>query len=71
MSNLFKKFRSLIPSDPLLVGTVTATDPLRVQLPDGTLTPARGEATLGQRVFLRAGAIEGDAPELPVELIEV
>lgn len=71
MSNLYRKFRALIPDAPLLVGTVTATNPARVQLPDGTHIPARGDATLGARVFVRDGAIEGPAPELPVELIEI
>ena len=71
MSNLYRKFKALIPDAPLLVGTVTATTPLRIELPDGTQIPARGEATLGERVFVRDGAIEGPAPTLPVEIIEV
>lgn len=71
MSNLYRKFKALIPDAPLLVGTVVATTPLRVELPDGTQIPARGEATLSERVFVRDGAIEGPAPTLPVELIEV
>ena len=50
---------------------VAATTPLRIELPDGTQIPARGEATLGERVFVRDGAIEGPAPTLPVELIEI
>ena len=71
MSNLYRKFLSLIPDAPLLVGTVVATAPMRVALPDGTQIPARGEAALGDRVFVRDGAIEGSAPSLPVELIEI
>lgn len=71
MSNLYAKFRALIPDAPLLVGTVTATAPLRVQLPDGSLIAARGDAELGQAVFVRDGALEGPAPALPVTLIEI
>jgi len=71
MSNLYRKFRALIPDAPLLVGTVVATMPLRVELPDGTHIPARGEAMVGERVFVRDGAVEGPAPLLPVEIIEV
>ena len=73
MSNLFRRFCALIPDAPLLVGTVVATDGYasRIELPDGTQIPARGEATLGERVFVRDGAIEGPAPTLPVELIEI
>lgn len=71
MSNLYRKFKALIPDAPLLVGTVVATTPLRIELPDGAQIPARGEATIGERVFVRDGAIEGPAPTLPVELIEI
>lgn len=71
MSNLFRRFKALIPDAPLLVGTVVATTPLRIELPDGTQIPARGEATLSERVFVRDGAVEGPAPTLPVEIIEI
>ena len=71
MSNLYRKFRELIPDAPLLVGTVVATTPVRIELPDGSQIAARGEATMGQAVFVRDGVIEGTAPTLPVELIEV
>lgn len=71
MSNLYRKFRELIPDAPLLVGAVVSADPVRVQLPDGTWIVARGDATVGQKVFVRDGVIEGTAPTLPVELIEV
>lgn len=71
MSNLYRKFRELIPDAPLLVGTVVATAPVRVELPDGNQIAARGEATVGQVVFVRDGVIEGTAPTLPVVLIEV
>lgn len=71
MSNLYRKFRELIPDVPLLVGTVVATTPVRIELPDGSQIAARGEATMGQAVFVRDGVIEGTAPTLPVELIGV
>jgi hypothetical protein len=32
---------------------------------------ARGEAVIGERVFVRDGVIEGPAPTLPVEIISV
>lgn len=71
MSNLYRKFRELIPEAPLLVGTVLSDSPARIQLPDGTQIAARGEATLGQAVFVRDGVIEGAAPALPTVLIDV
>lgn len=71
MSNLYKKFLALVPNPPLLVGTVIAVEPVHVQLPDGAIIVARGDAQVGQRVFVRDGAIEGEAPTLPVEVIEI
>lgn len=71
--NLYRRLRDIIPDDPLLVGEVTADTPAGyiIQLPDGAEITARGEATLGQRVFVRAGLIEGAAPALSVTLIEI
>lgn len=71
MSNLYRQFRALIPEAPLLLGTVLATDPVRVQLPDGSQITVRGEAEIGQAVFVRDGVIEGAAPALGVVVIEV
>jgi len=71
--NLFKQFKSLIPTPPLFVGEVitfingTAT----IELPDGGRVQARGEATIGDRVFVHDGIIQGPAPDLTLEIIEV
>jgi hypothetical protein len=35
-----------------------------IEMPGGGVLQARGEATQGQRVFVRDGLIEGPAPEL-------
>ena len=71
--NLYRAFRELVPDAPLVVGDVVQTAPgsVVVQLPDGGVVSARGSATVGQRVFVRDGLIEGLAPALPVEVIEV
>lgn len=55
-----------MPAAPLLVGEVTAISAeLRtVELPDGSKLTARGDAGIGDQVFVRAGAIEGVAPSL-------
>lgn len=74
MPNLFQAFRDALAIEaPLLVGTVTAVyvGGATVELPGGGLLQARGEATLGQKVYVRDGAIEGPAPDLPIEVIEV
>lgn len=73
MSNPYLLFKGLIPEMPLQVGTVSALGtPLhRITLVDGGVITARGEATLGQKVFVRNGVIEGEAPNLGIELIEI
>lgn len=74
MSNIFRRFLALIPDAPLLIGTVTAVNAdgtTDVTLLDGSPLRVRGEGTVGGRVFVRDGAIEGDAPALALEQIEV
>lgn len=73
MSNMFAAFRRLLPSSPLLAGVVTATDAAgcTIELPDGGILRARGQATIGAHVFVRDGVIEGAAPALSVAEIEV
>lgn len=74
MTNLYREFSRLFAPDPLLAGEVTAVSAVdvTVELPDGALIKARGEATLGDKVFVRGGAIEGPAPNVAsVTVIEV
>ena len=42
-----------------------------VVLPGGGLIRARGSAVVGQQVFVRDDAIEGIAPSLTLEVIEI
>lgn len=71
--NLFKQFRDLLPEPSLLVGSVISAQTGRavVQMPDGAFANVVGEATVGQKVFIRNGVIEGPAPSLTVETIEI
>lgn len=73
MSNLFKAFLDLLPARPLQVGTVLSVSGgvAAVELPGGGVLQVRGTATAGQRVFVRDGLIEGTAPDLPIEVIEI
>ncbi|MDO8773862.1 MAG: hypothetical protein Q7K57_35155 [Burkholderiaceae bacterium] len=70
MRNLFKEFLALIP-DPA-VQSVSA-NVATVVLPGGGLLKARGGSPelVGRNVFVRDGVIEGLAPDLPTEIIEV
>lgn len=74
MANLYQQFRALLPRTPLLVGTVAAVSgaEARITTPDGGVYTARGDTAVGSTVYFRpGGAIEGDAPTLPVELIDL
>ena len=73
MHNLYEQFRQLIPDPPLQAGTVVGVGSgvVTVALPGGGLIRARGNATVGQTVFVRDEVIEGIAPSLPLELIEI
>lgn len=72
-ANLFTLFRKLIPSYPLQVGTVQSISGgvATLEMPGGGLLQARGAATVGQLVFVQDGVIQGVAPSLTVELIDV
>lgn len=74
MANIYKALLSLLPGNPLLVGTVVAAsgDELRIELPDGALATARGAYSVGEMVSFRpGGAVEGTAPALSLVEIEV
>ena len=66
MPNAYREFMALMPDQPLEVGELTAIagGVATVTLPGGGVVQARGTATVGQRVFVRNGAIEGEASTL-------
>lgn len=73
MRNPYKLLRDLLPDPPLQVGNVISISNgvAIIESPGGGRSTARGAATVGNRVFYRNGSIEGLAPNLPVEIIEV
>ena len=73
LRNPYRVFMDLLPARPLQVGTVAAVDGdvATITMPGGGTLQARGQATVGQRVFVRDGVIEGVAPSLTIEVIEV
>lgn len=73
MLNPYRALLDLLPSAPLLLGTVAAVQggTCNVTLEGEGSIWARGTATVGDRVFVRDGVIEGAAPSLPLEVIEV
>ena len=66
--NPYRRLLDLLPQRPLLVGTVESVsgNVSTVLLPSGGRVTARGAAPTGQRVFLRDGVIESEAPNLEV-----
>lgn len=71
--NPYKMLRDLLPDPALEVGEVIAfaDGTATIELPGGGTVQGRGSATVGQRVFVRDGVIEGEAPALTTVLIEV
>lgn len=70
--NLFKRFERLLPQHPLRVADVIAVDGTAVLVEEvgGVRFQVRGEASVGDRVYIRNQVIEGPAPDLPLEVIE-
>lgn len=73
MHNLYEQFRQLIPETPLQTGTVNSVSSgsVTVALPGGGQIKARGQASVGQKVFVRDNTIEGTAPNLVLEIIDI
>ena len=73
MRNLYEQFRQLIPEPPLQAGIVidVGSGVVTVALPGGGLIKARGNASVGQKVFVRDDVVEGIAPSLTLEIIEI
>lgn len=72
-TNTYALFRSLLKEPRLNIGTVAlvSNGEASITLPGGGVVRARGDATVGQKVFVRNRVIEGTAPNLPIVLIEV
>ena len=73
MHNLYQQFRALLPDPPLQVGTVIAVSggAVTMQMPGSGLLKARGDALVGQKVFVRDAVVEAIAPNLTLEIIDI
>lgn len=69
--NILKRLMRLVDGPALQVADVIAVSggTATLELPGGGRVQARGDVTVGDKVFFRGDAIEGPAPNLPVELI--
>lgn len=71
--NPYKRLLDVLPQRPLMAGEVLSSDDgqIVVELPGGGRLTARGDGTVGTNVFVRDGVVEGPAPALTIEVIEV
>lgn len=71
--NLWARWKDLMPSDPILVADVVASEfgRAQVQFPGGSRTWVTGAGTIGTRVFVQGGKLAGEAPALPLVVDEV
>ena len=75
-ANLYRALREVLPEPPLQVGTVAAVHAdsadSTVTWPGGTQQRVRGtNVPAGSRAFVRNRVIEGTAPNLTLETIEI
>ena len=70
--NSFNRLLKLIPGQPIDTGEVIAVsaDGVTVQLLTGEQIRVRGTATVGDHIYIRAGAVDGPAPNLPGQDVE-
>jgi hypothetical protein len=73
MANPYKKLIQMLPQQTIERGEVMVVldDGVLIDLPTGERIKARGAATVGDFVYIRAGAIDGIAPELTGTTIDV
>ena len=73
MPNPLQSLRQLLAGPPQQLGQVVAVtgNLATIELPGGGQIKARGAGTIGQHVFERGGQILGEAPALPIDIIEV
>lgn len=73
MPNPLQSLKQLLAGPPQQVGQVVAVagNIITLELPGGAQIKARGAATVGQHVFEQDGQILGEAPALPIDIIEV
>lgn len=76
MSNIYRALLDLLPDAPLQVATVTAINAGQgtstVTWPGGSTQTVRGTGVaVASKAFIRDGVIEGAAPDLTLEIIEI
>lgn len=72
-ANVWSAFKQILPSEPLLVGTLSSTDGQTslMTLVDGGVIRVRGTGTANAKYYIRAGRIENEAPNLVMSEIVI
>ena len=74
-TNLFVKFKSLLPKSPLevvTVATVNTNGTSTVETANGGTATVKGDSvTVGRKAFIKDSQIQGEAPDLTYYEIEV
>ena len=73
MRNIYKRFSDLTGRTLRTVGTCLSADfgECTIQYPGGSLVRVKGAGTVGQRYFVLAGKLDGEAPALVAVVVEV
>lgn len=73
MRNPYKRLLALMPTTPRQVGEVISISGsrVRVDLVGGGVRTYQGDAEVGSMVYVEGDQIIGEAPRLPVVMIEV
>ncbi|GAA3562065.1 hypothetical protein [Marinobacter xestospongiae] len=66
MSNLYRRFARILPTEPRDKGRVVAvhSDGVTIELMTGHRKRVKGSANEGEHVFVRGDRVEGPAPNL-------
>lgn len=73
MSNPYSMLKALLPTPEVLIGVVTASanGVVTLELPDGTTDQARGAGAVDDVLFFKDRLVEGAAPTLAIEYIDI
>lgn len=72
-ANAFVRLARMLSGGPVQIGTVTAfsSGVATVEYPGGAKETVRGDTSVGQKVFVKDGVIQAQAPDLPLYEIAV
>lgn len=72
-ANAYVRLARMLSGGPVKIGTVTAfsSGVAMIEYPGGAKETARGDTSVGQKVFVKDGVIQGEAPSLPVYEVEI